>query len=705
MFIFWQFTFFVFASAYGKTSQNDLTLQISENLQNFLTDTLQGCTIRLITRKGSSHSGVVFQYLNSRSSKTYITQSYTKCNEPIMYSTQFGNLVNYEDYESPDWLFKKHTTCYSHLYVVEDAADLQQVIRCEFVKFDLKRENPRYVIMWDLSKSHRNYRTLFKRQEFYRTFMDYRLLIRTNRFTSIHDVSLVCIVCPWHFPERLINPLSPATDGNIKRNWKALHSNHFRYRELSCFGCETPEDYNLLKERYRKDSIHWVISLLTNITISYTDMGWMYDSLGTMTSRVYLTPIIARDYILEARSPTCIMSPAFAMSDAYKMFTVARKSLFINATLTDLFAALSGMAWLALGLSTVIVSILVYMVTNKLRWSSIYLSVYGPLTDHWTDYGTNNSKTILFLWGTLCFSLTVLYGGEMASSLAVLKPPRYPETFDELYDLRTQIISLGGSRNVDGSYQSMLAESISQLITRDADQPETHATRTIKKSERRAKLINEINHGFCDNGMEIFNRSNEKAPFVCTDKPYAPSFEKPVTFVDYGRMQLMERHVFQETRYFWVSSTTTFPDLRETFALFVSRNYFAKLVLPIASASVAAGLDIVWKKVHDLTIAVKQFSKSPIRFDLDRDSESTRVVEFSALRIRTHTALVTLFLMLLSVSLLAFLGEWGSSLRIVVICPNNITKKKLDGEGKAPQHYRKNVKRKLQMTKQRPTTV
>lgn len=293
--------------------------------------------------------------------------------------------------------------------------------------FDLRKENPNYVIIWDLVGHEKKYKELFSLQEFYRTFMDYRLVIKPNLPSSLYDVTLVCIVCPWWFPDRIISePVTPAIKENIHTSWKVLHTNHFTMKELSCYACVQPHDYHRLKYRNRIDSFHWHIAKFTNISLAYFEDGISFETLASLTHCVYLTPEVAHHFILRTRSPSNTISSSLTNNQAYKIFTVARKSLLLTPGIRELLASLNLTVWAAIIASGSVLVVLLNWVEYGVRYSSLLLSIYGPLTDQWTNCCVSQHRSILFLWGILCYSLTVLYGGELASSLAVLRPPRYP---------------------------------------------------------------------------------------------------------------------------------------------------------------------------------------------------------------------------------------------------------------------------------------
>lgn len=47
------------------------------------------------------------------------------------------------------------------------------------------------------------------------------------------------------------------------------------------------------------------------------------------------------------------------------------------------------------------------------------------------DNLNRTSQRIMLLWALLCMSVTVLYGGDLVSSLTLSVPPKYPATLSE----------------------------------------------------------------------------------------------------------------------------------------------------------------------------------------------------------------------------------------------------------------------------------
>lgn len=225
-----------------------------------------------------------------------------------------------------------------------------------------------------------------------------------------------------------------------------------------------------------------------------------------------------------------------------------------------------------------------------------------------------------------------------------------------------------------------------------------------KQIERRAKIINEINYEYCDRELLVFNRSNENFPLLCKDKPYVANSETPATFLDFGYMSLLERYVFDESNEYWVSSTTTIPDFRETIPLILSRNYYAKLVLPIASLWAASGLHIIWNKVQEQVYAVAWNSERQILLYTDKGSESSRVIQFTSLALYTQIAVITLYGIFLCVALPAFIAEWLSGSSIIFCVLANKKSPVLEKEN--AKHLAKDVEEvKSQRTHKRTSKV
>lgn len=273
------------------------------------------------------------------SDKTYVLEDYVAYDKPVLYVNQHGHYVVHSKYKSPEWLFKRYTSCYSHLYIIENTKDLLSAIRYHFVDFDLRRESPNYVIFWDLFDIRNSYKSLFAHQEFHGTFMDYRLVIRKSTKTSLFDVSLVCIICAVHIPQGLVtDPVTPPTVSNIHQVQKQVHSNHFGLQELACFLCMLT--FNDTKLDYRLQPLYLVMAGLTNISIFYLWDEFNFTSLTTMTHTYYVRPESIQRHILDRRYPSFIMSISHAYEFEYKMFTVVHKSLLAPSGLTGLVSPL-----------------------------------------------------------------------------------------------------------------------------------------------------------------------------------------------------------------------------------------------------------------------------------------------------------------------------------------------------------------------------
>lgn len=272
----------------------------------------------------------------------------------------------------------------------------------------------------------------------------------------------------------------------------------------------------------------------------------------------------------------------------------------------------------------------------------------------------------------MCYSLTLLYGVQLASSLAILKPPRFPSSFKELEEVSEQIISLQAIF-YKYKFQSRLATSLNETNTWSGEGG-IGAHFSVRQRESRANLINKINKGYCDDSNILFNRSTQISPYQCENTSYLQKWEVPVTFVDYGHFHLLERYVFQEPSKYWVSSTTTLPYLRDTYPMLISKNYFAKLALPIASLWVASGLQTVWAKVEEEILAIQMNSGNMIILDSNKRSESTTVVGFTPLALRIHKDVLAQFAIFLGIVLLTLLAEWLSAHGIICVIQKKRTK-------------------------------
>lgn len=313
--------------------------------------------------------------------------------------------------------------------------------------------------------------------------------------------------------------------------------------------------------------------------------------------------------------------------------------------------------WLAIIASGACFFILITVVRTKVRYSSVFLSLFGPFTDHWIwiQGGASKFNRLFMLWGILSYSVTVLYGGGLASSLAVLKPPSYPTSLNDLGNVHSQLISISLilSNSDKDKFISRYANRLSNQIGHlDESKNSKHRVGQI---ERLAQLVGELQKGFCLPKMRVYNRSNAEYPFLCLDKPYITKHETPITLIDYGRSYLLQRFAFQDSSTYMLSPSFRMQDQQESMSLLLRKNYFAKLVLPIASSWMESGHMALTKGIiTHMSTWLTQNPKLPYSF---KDSEPSEVVQFTPWKLGSHKSVLVLTTFFLCIAIVVFLSE------------------------------------------------
>lgn len=616
--------------------------QLGENLKVLLQGALNGCSIRTILRPNvSSHEETLVDLIliSAYYYKSYLVEFYVTNPPTLLNSTSLGKVTALSEYKRPNWLLKRHTACYAHLYFIQFKIDIQNAIGFHFVDFDLRLSNPNYVLIWNLGASENDFREAFAEQEFHTTFMDYRIFITKVSLESMFEAGLICMVCLGHNQERDIEfAVNFRTKETVHSAWKDLHRDHFR-REIFCLECQSPNN----KYTAWKDSIQEFIAFNFNGTLE-TSSRRRYEIRAMMMYNIYLSPFTTDYYFLIRNYPSFVLSPAFWLSNEYKLMTIVHKSLFVSSGWWSFFEPFHKSLRITLALCLIGVYVLIIKITNhgnsrKHSWS--LLALFGPLTDQWSLAPTHgNLKYIFFLWGITCYSITVLYGGELATSLSVLLPPPYPKHINELGVYNAQHLSVSPVAKNDRA-RSSFAEALEEKLG-------MIGIGNLEKSERFVKVANEIEKSFCGR-EDILSRDGKKTPYCCSTKPKSLRTDVPVTFVDHGYYTDSVRVAFESSPSFWVSSTSHGSDMNERFPMILRKNYFAKLVMPVISMWMASGLESYMVKLRDRYQIRTLIFDDKIIPEYD-DLMSSRILEFSPVKL---SSLVYVLILLIGVLTLA----------------------------------------------------
>lgn len=565
----------------------------SPSLFTLFENTLDGCSARTILQAESLEQEKIFvmliEVLQSRTHMTFFVQTYTKKTDPLLICDTRGCSIHFSALLGIDWHFKRHSLCHAHLYLVESLDNLKASIMYHFIELDLLRENPLFVILWDLGVSKESYIDGFVRQEFYGSYMDYRLFITMDPYTHLFSVYLVCQFCHWVLPgsnfERLITHIPNPTMENIHNAWHHIYRDKMLDIPITCVYC-----YYRPKDGRTKESLTSLIESRLNVTMVYSDHLIFY-TLG-LYFEAPLAPSQIDLYFLRQSHPSFVALTFSWHQEDFDVLTVVRKSLLEQKGWISIFTPLHTSVWVTLAFSIIgLFCLLRYTVRGKAH-VHIFLSVMGPLTDNWLDnFKLRQLKYIIGLWGVFCFSLSILYGGELASSLSTFSSPVVPTTLGELVATERQIISVS-SVHWGRECRSQLEFKLNDELKVWNQTSNVNAWKN--KSEKiniSIGLINELNKSFCGCGNSVFSRKHDNIPFNCKTSQNILRLDVPVTFVDKEWYSLAARSAFKSSESYWISSTSYVPDLRETSSIVLKKNYFAKLVMPMMSSWATAGLN------------------------------------------------------------------------------------------------------------------
>lgn len=188
----------VVVSCDGLTSLNS-RIRPSENLVTLLDTSLAKCTFRVVLNDNTPSAEVLLLLQNHYSQRISAGASF-------ILNHYFPKLIDMaleyykNSYKTNDskifWHLKRHSSCSAHLYIIEKEKDLGTAVWTHFPNFVFRKESPAFIIFWDTMKIQSNsWKLIFNLDQFYNSFMDYRIYISRSRGSHQYDTSLICIPC------------------------------------------------------------------------------------------------------------------------------------------------------------------------------------------------------------------------------------------------------------------------------------------------------------------------------------------------------------------------------------------------------------------------------------------------------------------------------------------------------------------------------
>lgn len=590
-------------------------VKLSENVAYFFGRTLSRCTIHIVFDTSSNHG----ESLIGLPDTSLVSQVLSG---PFLFSN-----YDKQNITKTIWWEERHSFCYTYLYFGDFTANYVDSIITQHLFMYNAYPSPDFIVFWDISEVYRERLQFARRREFYTYFDDYRLLIRFNSNSSSFEISLLCTHCDSagiQFYENYLNGILP-TASNIYLLWKELHGNWLGKAILVCWKCPFLEQsLNPLKP-----FVHDVLKDYLNASIWYEFYpGYFYQQYKNGPYHHGLIAYEHEGFWAYSDAETLLSDlPMFSATHTgyfqekqFYMLTVIKKLLLARVGWAVVFLPLETFVWSVIAAFV----ILIFLILRKLEKSTAFIDViclFAPLTDQW--FVTKMFpwvERILVLWSVLCFSLTVLYGGELASSMSTLTVPWYPAT---IWDLEKSQSNLMSTASVKSVYED--ESTVAYLL---------HAALPYDRRKGRwSDIIDGIMTEFCVPDRARYNNSNPEAPFTCLGVWPQIQYNKPVTFIDSEFSIQAAKATYENSELFWVGSRRQLPELRFTMSLLVSRNFFSKLAIPIVRAWWAGGLEDYSIRVQDKSRLSKQNVPLQVVHAVDSSTGASVIGDFKPMQL------------------------------------------------------------------------
>lgn len=218
--------------------------------------------------------------------------------------------------------------------------------------------------------------------------------------------------------------------------------------------------------------------------------------------------------------------------------------------------------------------------------SALFLSLVAPITDQWNEVKCSEYvKAALNMWAILCFSLTIYYGGELASSLTVYTPPEYPQTIFDLCRMKPEIFSQSNYRQ-DQVEDSQVAFDLENYIN-------VRAMRMRNNSYQAAclpQVSQKIRRTFCPKSLQKIIVLDVRSPWFCENANANPSYQSNVAFIDYNNKVNQKQLLFEAAPSVWWTHSVLLPEFQHVYPYICKGNYFAKLFDFVVSGFAAGGI-------------------------------------------------------------------------------------------------------------------
>lgn len=562
-----------------------------------------GCLSGLSTWSNTAHAGAILNKGIKETLEITPNEHYYNVTTHSAAMTNFSASV---------WLNRKHSLCFSHLYLIQTKSDLTTVITSHFEDPELQQETPDIIIFWDNAQFHLNWEENFRAKQFYTGFTDYRLYVgkHGNITNAAVDLKLICILCSTLQTRdknlQAFDEVNIADVENLYVRWKRQNGNYRTAPIYSdCYDVFDASGHKILGLK------EFFYSKLNATVMDTAELEY-----GVTTSEfTYHDPSTLQEFLLSATPPTVLR---------FQIVTIAYKGLLQSQCFDALLRPFDSYTWASLGCCVVgVFHITGYFTQHKVsrKTTTAWLALIAPLFNTWLTQVTK--LKIISFWAFLILPLGIMYGGELFSALSALNPPEHPKNLLQFLDEETY-------NKIEVSTEWYSENNYTEDPTRSSLRSEVDRAIQGTLQERRKHFIRLAQKPFptfCSQVQFLLYPSREDFPIWCNDVKV--NTYKPITLVIHSYQQHAIRDTFQGKSSYWLGP---FVDLQEfvfSDTIRVDRNHFGNLFLPLLSVLVASGLygKIAEIEEHSVTDYWFRNDRRPIHAKRDGQSSLAQVFQ------------------------------------------------------------------------------
>lgn len=553
---------------------------------------------------------------------------------------------------------EKFISCQSHVYLIASKQALEQTVYYNFQVANARRENPRYIVLWNCYRmAESEWKLTFKDGRFYTNFMDIRLYV--GQVHGKYTIGTVCMICASQNIAEIYNGTAAVVkyletwtsvdNGYMQDQWIKTNKNHYLH-EMPMHCTLRHSCRHSIRMQYTRSivtSMLHQIGRFANVTFKSYDTN-KYDGYGLL----HLASVVDGRKVKNINrnfSPRLLRLGYGIKFKHFSYFTLMHtKLLRKNDWLVVFVPFVSGIWYEIAGAFTIIVYIL-YRAMIRCSLSECILRAFAPLIDqHFQCNGSNWSHQIILLWSCLCMSLTVIYGGDLAASLTLDLPPSYPKDLFMYTGKNFRIFT-----TTSMFYGRYRIRAIEGIISGLHDQSKSKYLKAFSKA------MLKIKHFGCSQRRYKLNMSTSDPNEIVRcpgDSKFRMIFTKPIVVLNYDMDTKLLKTAYDTSRKFWASGTRALTNVKFVVPWVLLYNYFSKLILPTISSWSESGLENHWDEVVTKLYESSKVSRKffPAVIATSTDSVAAEVIPINLASI---SSLFPVFLLLLGLIVVTMLAE------------------------------------------------